>query len=115
MKSEGRSSKEPPVIRDEIPPGSVRWFEYHCLESHDSADAKLWYRSHQQVTVGVCENPEYGDLSQDERYEAGCPLAYGVKFSDGFTYTAMENELLLSQDEFYRPDPPKEKDLGVHN
>lgn len=108
MKSEGKSSKEPPAIRDEIPAGSVRWFEYHCLESPTSADAKLWYRSHQKVTVGACENSEYGDLSQDERYEAGCLLAYKVTFSDGFTGTAMEDELLESRKEFYRPDPPKE-------
>ena len=38
--------------RDEWPPGTVAWFEYHCQESDDSDDADLWYRSHQQDLSG---------------------------------------------------------------
>ena len=45
-----------------ITPGTVFFFEYRCWESHESCDAKLWYHSHQKVTVLKCNNPEYYDI-----------------------------------------------------
>lgn len=112
MKSKDKSVRESLTIKDEIPIGSVRWFEYHCLESPASSDAKLWYRSHQRVTVGFCENPEYGEFSQQERYEEGIPLAYQVTFSDGFIGTAMEDELLNSKASSIAPTHQRRKTLG---
>ena len=84
----------------------TKLFEYHCYEGHDSQDAELWYHSHQKVSVGECENPEEAKFSLQERQENGCPLAFKVTFSNGFKSTAMEDELLDSKKEFYRPDPP---------
>lgn len=88
-------------------PGTTAWFEYHCWESPESADAELWYHSHQQVTVLECENAEYfGDMTQIQRADAACLLAYKIKFADGFTHVATEDELVDSREEFYCPDPP---------
>jgi len=88
--------------------GDKKLFEYHCNESHESSDADLWYHSHQQVEIlGMDENDGVGIYSQDERYECGHPLAYRVRFADGFEHTAMEDELLDSADDYCRPDPPK--------
>lgn len=89
-----------------ISEGTKRWFEYQCFESHDSEHAELWYRSHRQVTVGKCRNPEYGQWSQSERYEDCTPLVYHIQFDDGFEQDAFEYELMTSQDQFERPDPP---------
>jgi hypothetical protein len=89
-------------------PGTIVWFEYHCWEDHNSADAELWYHSHQQATVGECENAEeFGHMTQEERIEAACPLAYKIKFADGFTHTGIEDELVDSREEFYCSDPPE--------
>lgn len=88
-------------------PGSILFFEYHCTEDHGSSDAEIWYRSHQKVTVLGCDNAQdYGDISQLERYEAGCPLAYRCRFADGLEWDLMEDELLDSEAEYERPDPP---------
>lgn len=87
--------------------GQDYWFEYHCLEAHHSQDAQLWYRSHQRVKVVKMEEPGIGK-DEDTRIEVeGCPAAFKVKFADGFTGTAMEDELLDSRDHFTRPDPPR--------
>lgn len=94
--------------REQWAPGDVAHFEYRCTESHDSADAHLWYRSHQVVTV-VCEDPEsdaWEGSTYDERSEAGTPKVYNVRFSDGFVGTVWEDELLVRSEFFYRPDPP---------
>jgi len=93
-------------LKDTIEVGISRWFEYHCWESHKSADAELWYRSHQKVTVGKVLNPEFGDLSYKERLDNGTPLVYEIVFSDGVKGTAFEDELLRSRKKFSRPDPP---------
>ena len=90
--------------------GSKLWFEYHCLESEDSADAKLWKLSHQQVEVisfSKCDPLFYTSLI--ERSENACQLVYVVRFADGSEFDVFEDELLNSIDEFERPDPPKEK------
>ena len=74
--------------------GKIYWFEYHCLES--SCDAKLWYRSHQEVEV----------IAEVET-EPGEPKVYTVKFIDGFVGDVFDDELLISSDGFYRSEPPK--------
>ena len=87
--------------------GQELWFEYHCWESSQSADAELWYHSHQKVIVlGMVENDGYDIPKQEDRYYAGCVLVYKIRFADGFEHDATEDELLDSKDEFCRPDPP---------
>jgi hypothetical protein len=78
--------------------GETYWYEYHCLESPDSSDAELWYRSHQEVKV----------LDQEET-EPGEPECFNIKFVDDFEGVAFDDELMLSTKEFYRPDPPERK------
>ena len=99
------------MIKDGIEHGSERFFEYHCWESHASGDAELWYRSHQRVTVLECVNPEYGDMSLDQRCEAGHGLVYRVQFSDGHVGDCFEDELLESEASYHRPDPPARPEL----
>ena len=102
-----------PYLREEEwKPGEQAWFEYHCTEAHDSADADLWYRSHQRVTVVGREQADGWDWpgsTMRERGEAGAPRAYKVRFKDGYERTAGEDELMTSRKGFYRPDPPKGK------
>jgi len=87
--------------------GDHPWFEYHCFESHESCDAKLWYHSHQQCTIlGMAPNDGADIRSQQERMEAGLPLAYRVRFADGYVDDAMEDELYDDPKDFERPDPP---------
>jgi len=77
--------------------GKIFWYEYHCDESPGSADAELWYRSHQQVEV---TDKSYSDPGEPEQYN--------IKFlEDGFEGVAFDDELLNSTEEFYRPDPPE--------
>ena len=87
--------------------GLKYWFEYHCYEGHDSADANLWYHSHQPVTVLSMEERGSG-RDEKERGENGHPAAYKVRFQDGLIGAVVEDELCLSKDEFFRPDPPKQ-------
>lgn len=99
-------------LREEWTPGDVAWFEYHCYEGHDSADAELWYHSHQRVTVeapaesdGWADDPELSTF--DRRQDAGAPRAYRIRFTDGRVFTAVEDELFTLPQFFYRPDPPR--------
>lgn len=71
-----------------------RWFEYHCYEGEDSADAKLWHHTHQQVTVlaKIGEPPLYA-----------CRM-YRVKFTDGLEYDVNDDELLHGCSEEERLD-----------
>ena len=86
--------------------GTRKLFEYHCLESMQSADSDLWLRSHRWVTVVDCENfAEFGTLTFEERVENGTPLVYGIVFGDGHLGSAFEDELLNSEEEFCRPAP----------
>jgi hypothetical protein len=94
--------------REEWAPGETAAFEYHCYESHASSDAELWYRSQQQVLVlGLSETAEQelleGYLS---RSEAGMPLVYRVRFSDGHEGDVWEDELFTSPVGYSRPPPP---------
>lgn len=89
----------------EFKPGDTAWFEYHCYEGHDSADAEIWYRSHQQVTVlKIVENG--GADTPEERAYVGHPALYKVRFKDGLEWDVFEDELMLSQKYFQRPHPP---------
>jgi hypothetical protein len=87
--------------------GQRLWFEYHCWESHESADAELWYHSHQEcVVLGLVDCDGQDIYSQEERYYGACTLTYRVRFDDGQEFDAVEDELLDSRDEFTRVDPP---------
>jgi hypothetical protein len=97
---------EAALIDDKV--GKEFWFEYHCFESPASADAEVWYRSHQKVLVLKIETEGGGDTPL-ERGENGEPRTYRVRFSDGFEYDVFEDELLNSPDDFERPDPPKKR------
>jgi hypothetical protein len=88
--------------------GETLFFEYHCFESDASQDAELWYRSHQKVEVlGFADNDGWDIKTLEERCECGCPIVYKIRFQDGFEGDAFEDELLDSEDEYYRPDPPE--------
>ena len=87
-------------------PGDKAHFEYHCYESPDSADAPIWYRSHQCVTVLAEEDSDGGWGTFEERRDAGTPKCYRVRFKDGLEWSVFEDELLTSPDGFVRPDPP---------
>jgi hypothetical protein len=99
--------------------GQILFFEYHCWESHASADAELWYRSHQRVKVlGLAPNDGYYPKDKvlpihsfADRCEAGCPICYKVKFTDGHIGDVFEDELLDSPKEYQRPNPPKRRDV----
>lgn len=87
--------------------GKRYWFEYHCNESHTSDDAKLWYRSHQQVVVTrVADVDPVAYTTLTERCDCACQLLYKVTFDDGFEGTVFEDELMISQRQFCRPNPP---------
>lgn len=93
--------------REHWEPGSTAWFEYHCTEAHDSADAELWYRSHQQVTVlHEGDHDGWPGSTFIERGEAGQPKVYRIRFADGYEHAAIEDELLTSTAGFDRPAPP---------
>lgn len=96
--------------------GDVVWFEYHCHESHQSADAAAWYRSHQRVVVleeaSWDGQPWYEFSWQDcptrsQRGHDACLMLYRVRFADGLEWSVFEDELLDSPAEFCRPDPPQ--------
>lgn len=87
-------------------PGEVAWFEYHCYEGHDSADAQAWYRSHQQVTVLRVSEPGPEGTTAEERDEAGWSRCYRVRFADGLEWDVFEDELLTGSEHFYCADPP---------
>lgn len=88
--------------------GKRYWFEYHCNESHDSPDAPVWYRSHQQcevLRVADCDGAFFDTFK--DRGEMGHQILYRVKFDDGLEWDVFEDELLDSIDEFQRPAPPQ--------
>ena len=80
-----------------------RWFEYHCYEGEDSADAELWHRTHQRVSV-LQSN---GGVSCGSSWYCDMPRSYLVRFADGFEGQVMDDELLAEPSEFYRPDYKK--------
>ena len=70
----------------------MAFFEYHCYEGEDSADAELWHHTHQPVKI----------LQELDKSEGDC--AYRVEFQDGFEATVFEDEVLSSVSEYERPD-----------
>jgi len=90
--------------------GRRYWFEYHCWESHESGDAKVWYHSHQQcVVLGFAKCDPCFFQTIQERGEAGHCLLYRVRFDDGLEWDVFEDELMDDQEQFCRPDPPPER------
>ena len=88
--------------------GDTCLFEYHCWESPESCDAEIWYRSHQKVeVVGYIKSDGEGIYSQEERFENGVQLLYKVKFQDGLEWEVFEDELLDREEDYLRPNPPK--------
>jgi len=82
------------------------WFEYHCYESNESCDAKLWHHSHQKVKVLSLSEPGYGK-NKLERMKEGQPAVFKVEFDDDLKYDVYEDELMTSKRSFSRPNPPK--------
>jgi len=108
-----QDSGTPDGVREAWQPGDLAWFEYHCLESNDSADARLWHRSHQQVAVlGRGEDEDFGQTFLD-RADAGMPNVYRVRFADGFEGHVFEDELLTGPEHYSRPDPPDTRPCAV--
>lgn len=97
---------EHPIEDGAYAPGSVLWFEYHCWEHPDSADAPAWHRSHQLVTVLALEVNEPAGMTAAERREATMPFTYTVRFADGLEWCAFEDEVGTNRDSWDRPDPP---------
>lgn len=73
-----------------------RWFEYHCYEGEDSADAALWHHTHQRVDV--LRRIQHGPP------EGATPTMYRIRFADGFEEDVWDDELVANQSEFERPD-----------
>lgn len=78
--------------RDDWKTDETARFEYHCNRAHDSADARLWYRSHRTVQVLAVDGEGGGD-TLEERLEAGNPRSYLIRFADGEEGGAFEDEL----------------------
>lgn len=93
-------------------PGEVAYFEYHCYMGHDSADAELWYRTHQPVQVVKMTDRGYGRTYAD-RAENGAPRMYRIKFLDGLVSDAFEDELYTSTRFWTRDfDPPSDEAIA---
>lgn len=98
--------------------GEEAWFEYHCLESMDSADSDLWLRSHSKVEIlgEVDRENEWGQgMTIQQRMETGVPKRYRIRFSDGHEGVCFEDELFTSKKHWYRPDPPAADHGGEAN
>ncbi|MCW2317095.1 hypothetical protein M2322_002649 [Rhodoblastus acidophilus] len=92
--------------------GETAAFEYHCYMGHDSADAELWYRSHQPVTVLALVEKGNGKTLMARRNN-GEPRVYNVRFGDGFEYDACEDELLADSSFFsHECSPPPQHEIA---
>src|ERR1051326_2427982 len=93
--------------------GELAHYEYHCYQGHDSADAQLWYRSHQPVTVMKIVFAGSGRTAE-RRIANGEPRVYQVRFSDGHVGDVFEDELLVDP-RFYQPEycPPPETERRI--
>ena len=97
------------MTREHWNPGERAWFEYHCNESHASAHAEVWYRSHQRVSVLEMNEAGEGETALD-RGENGCPRCYRVRWDDGFEFDVFEDELTTSRADFHRHAPPARRE-----
>jgi hypothetical protein len=69
------------------------FFEYHCFESEQSADAEIWRRTHQRVTVLRMLTPDESD------YEM-----YRIRFADEHEADVFADELMHTSKLYERPD-----------
>jgi hypothetical protein len=69
------------------------FFEYHCFESEQSADAEIWRRTHQRVSVLRMLSARESD------YEM-----YRVQFNDGHEADVFADELMNTPKSYERPD-----------
>ena len=99
--------------KDNWTKGETAYFEYHCWQSHDSADADLWYRSHQPVSVVAIDRDSNGaGDTLEERSDNGEPRTYHIQFADGHRGAAFEDELLTDPAHFDpagKPPPKSER------
>ena len=70
-----------------------RYFEYHCYEGEDSADAIVWHHTHQKVEVLNKKTLDHTEFK-----------VYRVRFPDGLEYDVFDDELMKSPEDYYRPD-----------
>lgn len=75
-----------------------RLFEYHCWESKESADAKLWQHTHQRVQV--LERTQHGHI------DGPTPTMYRILFADGFQSEVWDDELVATFQDYERLDYP---------
>jgi 2'-5' RNA ligase len=87
--------------------GKTYWFEYHCWESEESADAELWHHTHQKVLVYGRGDGDYDECPVCGEFP--CWNSWKIRFPDGYEHTAAPDELLKSRSEFERPDYKYEK------
>ena len=84
-----------PIETSVFRPGDRVFFEYHCWQSEESCDAKLWHHTRQYATmVRVIVPPEID--------EEVAPM-YEIRFDDGLTYDVNSDEVTR------RPVPHPEK------
>ena len=104
--------KNYPELKNLWRPGEVAYFEYHCYMGHDSADAELWYRTHQPVEIMKMTNPGYGRTYRDRAWD-GEPRMYRIRFLDGWVGGAFEDELYTSTKYWSRPfNPPSDEEIA---
>jgi hypothetical protein len=106
--------KSYPELKNLWRPGEMAYFEYHCYMGHDSADAELWYRTHQPVLVVKMTAPGAGRTYND-RAKAGVPRMWRIRFLDGGTGDAFEDELYTDMKYWSRDfNPPSDEEIAAH-
>jgi len=106
-----KPKKRYPELKGLWNPGEMAYFEYHCYMGHDSADAELWYRTHQPVLVVKMTNPGVGRTYND-RADSGAPRMYRIRFLDGLVSEAFEDELFTDTKYWRRLfNPPSEEEI----
>ena len=104
--------KHYPELKERWRPGEVAYFEYHCYMGHDSADAELWYRTHQPVKIVKMTTPGFGRTYND-RAEVGEPRMYRIQFLDGLVGGAFEDELYTDMKYWSEPfNPPSDEEIA---
>lgn len=82
-------------MSDALKPGTRMVFKYNCDMSDTSCHVELRDRSPAYVTVVELTPPEPGweNSTLEERDAAAMPFVYTIKWNDGFTHGAFEDEL----------------------
>lgn len=108
----GLLKKRYPELKGLWHPGDLAYFEYHCYMGHDSADAELWYRTHQPVLIVRMTDPGVGRTYND-RANNGAPRMYTIQFLDGPMDGAFEDELYTDKKYWSRPfNPPSDEEIA---